>query len=112
MNLTDRQLLLWLEHQLAPRAAANNVVVSVRFRPQTADAFDIRRLAEAFARVVSGSDALRTVFTIVEGEPHQHVLPPESFAEPLAFVDLANGPDGDPEVVFQRWFDERRARPL
>ena len=103
-NLTDRQLLTWLEHQLAPGVPTNNMFAAFRIRLATE--LDVPRLQRAFASVVRRSDALRTVFEPVRGGARQSVR--EDIEGRLELVDLSR--ERDPDAAFRAWFDRRRQR--
>ena len=103
-NLTDRQLLIWLEHQLDPELASRNMVATFRIRADV----DVEEFRRSFAHVVADSAVLRTVFESVEGWPRQRVLAGTSAGTEL--VDLSAEPDV--QAAFGGWFDQRRQRPF
>src|SRR5262249_25542676 len=103
-NLTDRQLLTWLEHQLAPGVPTNNMIATFRIRPATE--LDVPRLQRAFASVVRRSDALRTVFEPVRGGARQSVRGDVEGQPEL--VDLSGRADA--EAALRAWVDARRQR--
>src|SRR4051812_2104289 len=102
-DLTDRQLLMWLEHELAPEAPAGNIAATFRITPD--HAVDPERLRQAFASVVARSDALRTVF---ERGPRPVVVPELPVEMPI--IDVRDA--ADPDAALRTWFDDRRRRPL
>jgi natural product biosynthesis luciferase-like monooxygenase protein len=65
--LTVGQKSLWLLQQIAPTSAAYNLSFSARLK----DGVDPARLEPALAQLVARTDALRTRFSSVEGEPVQ-----------------------------------------
>ncbi len=73
---------LWFIDQLEPGSAVYNMPTALR----VTGPLDVRALALALAGIERRHEALRTVFTAVEGEPRQVVLPPGSFR--LWEVDL------------------------
>jgi amino acid adenylation domain-containing protein len=82
LPLSFAQQRLWFLDQLEPGNAAYNIAVAVRLRgPLQASLLEL-----ALSEIVSRHEALRTVFTAVDGEPLQRVLPPGRF--PLPIVDL------------------------
>jgi Condensation domain len=103
-NLTDRQLLIWMEHQLGPQLPSRNMVAT--FRVQTD--VDVQRFQRCFDQVVADSAVLRTVFENVEGWPRQRVLAVAGGGSEL--LDLSAEPDA--EAAFADWFDRRRQRPF
>ena len=68
--LTYNQRALWFEHQLAPESAAYNVAFSLRIRSDV----DERALKRALQTLVERHAALRTTFTLREGDPIQEVV--------------------------------------
>src|SRR4051794_24244650 len=104
-ELTDRQLLMWIEHELAPQSPSSNIVATFSIGAE----IDGPRLERAFRSVVARSDALRTVFEITpDGSPRQRVL--ARIDHPLERVDVSGA--ADPEAAARAWVDERRRRPL
>jgi amino acid adenylation domain-containing protein len=67
--LSHGQQALWFLHQLAPQSAAYNVAYVVR----SVQHLDHTALQQAFDQLVSRHSALRTVFTVQDGQPVQHI---------------------------------------
>jgi len=105
-NLTDRQLLTWLEHQLAPGVPTNNMIATFRIRLATE--LDVPRFQHAFGSVVRRSDALRTVFEPVRGGARQSVR--DDIEGEVELVDFSR--EREPDSALRAWVDERRQRPL
>ncbi|MFH8802243.1 amino acid adenylation domain-containing protein [Streptomyces sp. NPDC017936] len=68
--LSWTQERIWFEEQLRPGDTAYHMPVTLRVRGP----LDTAALERAVAALVARHDALRTVFTTVDGEPRQHVL--------------------------------------
>jgi amino acid adenylation domain-containing protein/non-ribosomal peptide synthase protein (TIGR01720 family) len=103
-TLTRTQYLIWLGQRLNPEAPLYNMIQTFRWRGRV----DAAAFARAFAGVVRGSDALRTVVRESADGPEQVVL-----AEPpaaLEQVDLSRAPDQ--EVALQAWVSARQTRLL
>jgi amino acid adenylation domain-containing protein len=103
-DLTERQLLIWLEQELARDVPANNMVAVFRIVP--AETLDLERFRHAFASVVQRSDAIRTVFAPAGAEVRQRVR--SDLEGEVEAVDLSQA--SDPQKAFRAWFDERRQR--
>jgi amino acid adenylation domain-containing protein len=103
-ELTERQLLVWLEREASRDVPSSNMVATFRIRADV----DVPRFERAFRTVVDESDALRTVFDLIDGGARQRVL--AEMPATVARVDLSHEPD--PQLAFRRWSDERRQRPL
>jgi len=81
--LSFAQERMWFLHQLDPGSSAYDICGSFQLRG-TLDAATFER---CFAEVVRRHEALRTTFSVVNGQPVQIVHPPSG--HPLARVDLA-----------------------
>ncbi|WP_155385882.1 non-ribosomal peptide synthetase [Catellatospora paridis] len=86
LPLSAAQQRLWLLDQLAGPSAAYNFPLVVRLRGPV----DRAALHDALHDVVSRHESLRTVFTAVEGEPHQHILPTDQARPALDLVTAAD----------------------
>jgi len=62
-GLTQAQSLMWTGQQLSPDTPLYNMVLAFRI----AGPVDIPAFRSAFAALVDGTDALRTVFPAVDG---------------------------------------------
>ncbi len=106
VELTDRQLLVWLEQELAGEVPANNMIAVFTIEPT--EELDVERFRQAFASVVRRSDAMRTVFAAAGAGACQRVRTDLDFA--VEVVDLA--PAADLERAWRGWLDQRRQRPF
>lgn len=84
--LSFAQRRLWFLHQLAPDNAAYNLATALRLTGKLDQAVLERCLQE----LVQRHETLRTVFTTVEGEPRQCILPYQPL--PLPITPLADSP--------------------
>ncbi|MEU8001381.1 amino acid adenylation domain-containing protein [Catellatospora sp. NPDC049111] len=110
LPLSAAQQRLWLLEQLAGPSAAYNFPLVVRLRGP----LDRAALHDALHDVVARHESLRTVFTAVEGEPSQRILPADQARPVLDLVpasDVARRglPDGD---ALTQLIDEVLARPF
>jgi amino acid adenylation domain-containing protein len=103
--LAPAQERLWFVEQLQPERAASNVPVLARVRGP----LEVASLRAALAALVRAHDALRTVFTVVEGTPAQllHPVDPE-----LVFVDLASLGRSAAELEWRTRLDRDMAAPF
>ncbi|GAA1359807.1 hypothetical protein GCM10009661_02540 [Catellatospora chokoriensis] len=101
LPLSAAQQRLWLLDQLAGPSAAYNFPLVVRLRGP----LDRAALHDALHDVVARHESLRTVFTTVEGEPHQRILPADQ-ARPV--LDLVTAPAS----TVAQLIDEVLARPF
>ncbi|GAA4958408.1 condensation domain-containing protein [Actinoplanes utahensis] len=79
------QQTMWLEHRLAPRSAAYNLVLPLRIRAR----LDVAALSRAVELVAERHELLRTRFLEVEGRPCR--VPDD---RPLARLELLPQPAG------------------
>ena len=80
------QQRLWFLDQLEGGGAGYNVPAATRLRgPLEVDA-----LERAINALVERHESLRTVFTLVDGVPHQVIRPPRPVT--LTVVDLSDAP--------------------
>ncbi|MEV0456636.1 amino acid adenylation domain-containing protein, partial [Catellatospora methionotrophica] len=101
LPLSAAQQRLWLLDQLSGPSAAYNFPLVMRLRGP----LDRAALHDALHDVVARHEALRTVFTTVDGEPSQHILPADR-ARPVLDLVTADG-----ESVAQA-VDDVLARPF
>src|SRR5689334_20222554 len=73
--------------------AVYNVPVTTRLR----GTLDVAALERAFEALIERHETLRTVFTLVDGEPHQVIRPPRPFS--LDVVDVSEEPDAGERAV-------------
>ncbi|MCU0677806.1 MAG: condensation domain-containing protein, partial [Myxococcota bacterium] len=102
--LTERQRLMWLEHELHPDVPSSHMIATFRI---AAD-LDEARFADAWARVVASSDALRSIFARVDGEPRRAVR--DDLEGTLERVDLSSA--ADVEGALAAWVTDRKQRPF
>lgn len=101
MDLTARQTLIWLDHELFPDVPIHTLVLTVELE----GALDADRLAAAFADLVAGSDALRLTVERDRGKPLLRLL--SQVTAVLERVDLSREP-----TTFRSWLDARVSRPF
>ncbi len=94
----------WFVDQLAPGNLAHNFSWPVRLRGP----LEAAALEAALTELVRRHEALRTSFSLEDGDPVQVVADGEAFA--LERVDLSH--ESDPEAAAQRMVDEETRRPV
>ncbi|WUT00202.1 amino acid adenylation domain-containing protein [Streptomyces sp. NBC_00708] len=103
------QRRLWLLAELDGGSAAYNVPMAVRLT----GALDADLLEAALHDVVARHTPLRTVFTTVDGEPRQHVLPAADAQVPIERREVtADELDGAITDAARHVFDLRRELPV
>src|SRR6185295_3276041 len=103
--LSFAQQRLWFLDQLEPRGSSYNIPLALRLEGDLAAS----ALAAAVAEVVRRHEALRTVFSSIEGEPVQVV---RSAAYALPRVDLAGMPQSWREIELRRLARDEARRPF
>jgi NRPS condensation-like uncharacterized protein len=104
-NLTQRQLLIWVQEQLNPELASNNMVMTYEIDGE----LDLERFRQAFGSVVHQFDILRTVFSNDErGVPQQRVL--TDWKGSVEAVDLSR--EEDPRAALKAWVHSRCSKPF
>ncbi|HSG39201.1 MAG TPA: amino acid adenylation domain-containing protein, partial [Thermoanaerobaculia bacterium] len=106
LPLSFAQQRLWFLDQLDPGSPLYNIPLALWVEGD----LDTTVLARGLEEVVSRHEALRTVFTAVEGTPAQVVLPPGPF--PLPVVDLAGLPEAGREAAARALAAAEAARPF
>ncbi|MCO5189563.1 MAG: amino acid adenylation domain-containing protein [Anaerolineae bacterium] len=101
-DLTQSQLAIWLGQQLAPDKPLYNMAHTFAIDGPV----EPERFAQAFAAVVEGSDALRTIIVDVGGKPQQHVV--AAWPNALEIVDFSA--ESDPDQQVQNWLANRTQR--
>ncbi|HEU4560320.1 MAG TPA: condensation domain-containing protein, partial [Longimicrobium sp.] len=104
--LSFAQERLWFLDRLEPGSAAYNIPAALRL----AGALDARALERALGEIVRRHEALRTVFTEVDGSPVQVVVPFGGFVVPVE--DLSALSEADREAAVRRRVGEEAARPF
>ncbi|SFW87188.1 condensation domain-containing protein [Chitinophaga sancti] len=82
--LSSSQKRLWIASQMKEQSVAYNIPVLYRIK----GALNIHALSEAFHQAVKRHESLRTVFSLIEGEPRQRILSPEKSGVSLVVRDL------------------------
>lgn len=95
---------MWLENELHPDVPSSQMIATFRIAAE----LDEARLAEAWARVVASSDALRSVFARVDGEPRRAVR--DDLEGTLERFDLSSAVDV--EGALAAWVIDRKQRPF
>lgn len=99
VDLTQSQLLFWAGQQLNPDSPLYNMALSFDLK----GTIDPVCFQSAFQLLVDKTDAMRTVFEVVDGVPQQGVLNALSYTvENLDFSTTA-----DPKQHYQQWAKER-----
>jgi len=81
--LSSAQERLWFLDRWQPHSAAYNICRGVRLR----GALDIGALHHSLSAVVARHEALRTIFSDVNGQPRQRIVPPTAVELPLIDVN-------------------------
>lgn len=103
-NLTKLQMIYWVGQSLRPNSPLFNVIVTFRLNTP----IDVALFSEAFATVVKGSDAMRTVVREQDGVPWRTILPEPP--RPLELLDFSD--KADPEAALQQWLTVRSQQAL
>ena len=92
LPLSYAQQRLWFIHQLDPASPVYNIPLGVRLRGE----LDIAALRATLTEIVRRHEALRTTFSVREGQPQQIIQPPAD--QELPVTDLANLADAEQEA--------------
>jgi amino acid adenylation domain-containing protein len=106
LPLSFGQQRLWVLHQLDPGGGAYNLFAAVRLRGP----LDVEALSWSLDELVRRHEALRTGFTLIDGEPVQVIAPAEPL--PLAVVDLDALPEDERESELRRRIDAEAELPF
>ncbi len=104
--LSAQQRGLWFIQQLDPESAAYNMLQALQL---TGD-LDVAALGRALSEIVRRHEALRTTFTVRDGEPRQEVQPPHAL--PLPQVDLGGLPEPVRDEAARRLRQQECLRPF
>jgi len=101
-----QQQRLWFLDQLEPGSIAYNLPRAMRL----SGSLDTVILAKALQSVISRHESMRTIFTSLDGEPKQVVLPGIPFELPT--VDFRDLPNTDREQAALRFACEEARKPF
>ena len=104
--LSFSQQRLWFLDQLEPGSAVYNVPGALRLR----GSLDVGALEQSLHEIVRRHEALRTTFSMVEGEPVQVISP--SVSVPFHVMDLTEYPESEREEEARRLASEEARRPF
>ncbi|MBV9774929.1 MAG: amino acid adenylation domain-containing protein, partial [Gemmatimonadetes bacterium] len=104
--LSFAQQRLWFIDRLEPGSPSYNMPFPLRLR----GALDVRALGRALAELVRRHESLRTVFTLVDGEPVQVIQPVGPRVLPT--VDLSGLPEDAREAELGRLSAAESMRPF
>src|SRR5215510_13617649 len=104
--LSFAQQRLWFLDQYEPNSSVYNVSNALRLR----GSLDVAALERSLNEMVRRHEALRTTFSMVEGEPLQVISP--SLSVSLSVVDLTDGPEQEREEKAQQLPHEEAGRPF
>ncbi len=104
--LSFAQQRLWFLDQYDPNSSVYNLHSAIRLKGR----LNIDALKQTLEEMVRRHEALRTIFSTVEGEPVQIVTPPGSRA--LAVIDLRGRPESEREDEARRLAQEEARRPF
>lgn len=94
--LSFAQQQIWLHAQLVPEVPIYNEPVTIHRRGR----LDVAALERTLTEIIRRHEAWRTVFTLVNGEPVQTILPPTPFS--LRTIDLRELPPSERETEAKR----------
>ncbi|HEU4558925.1 MAG TPA: amino acid adenylation domain-containing protein, partial [Longimicrobium sp.] len=106
--LSFAQERLWFLDRLEPGSAAYNIPAALRL----AGALDARALERALGEIVRRHEALRTVFSEVDGSPVQVIVPFGGFAVPVEVLPELSEADREAAVRRRTGEEARRAFDL
>jgi amino acid adenylation domain-containing protein/FkbM family methyltransferase len=93
LPLSRAQARLWFLYQLNPSGASFNMRSTVRVE----GLLDVGKLEQSFLRVVERHEVLRTSFKVIDGVPHQVIVPELKVQFPL--LDLSGNPSPEDEAL-------------
>ncbi|HEY2922318.1 MAG TPA: condensation domain-containing protein, partial [Candidatus Binatia bacterium] len=104
--LSFAQQRLWFLDQYEPNSSVYNLTSALRLKGR----LKIGALEQSINEIVWRHEALRTVFSMVEGEPVQLITP--SVNHPLLAIDLRGRPESEREEEVRRLSEEEARRPF
>ena len=99
LPLTKSQSLLWLGQEMNPESPMYNMVMTYQINGKISST----HFKTAFQKLVSQSDALRSVFVIENGIPKQQFLANLDYN--IKFIDFSN--ENHPKEKYKIWVKER-----
>ncbi|HEX5706332.1 MAG TPA: amino acid adenylation domain-containing protein, partial [Pyrinomonadaceae bacterium] len=106
LPLSFAQQRLWFFEQLEPGTNAYNVPIALRLRGE----LDVAALERTLNEITRRHEALRTTFSVFEGEPVQIIA--DSLELPLPVTDLRHLPDAEREAEAERLIAEDAREPF
>jgi len=106
LPLSFAQARLWFLDQLQPNSAFYNIPTALRLSGQ----LNVTALESSNNEIIRRHEALRTNFTIIEGQPIQVIA--STLELKLLFVDLQNLPFDEREVEAQRLATNEAQQPF
>ncbi|HET9916389.1 MAG TPA: condensation domain-containing protein, partial [Candidatus Binatia bacterium] len=104
--LSFAQQRLWFLHQLDPKSANYNISAAFRLNGN----LDIAALQQSFDSLIQRHEALRTSFSIRDGEPMQIVHPASPTA--LSITDLRHVQISQREHILERHLQDHASQPF
>ncbi len=104
--LSFSQQRLWFLDQYEPNSSVYNVASALRLEGR----LDLEALKQSLNEIVRRHEALRTTFSIVEGEPQQVIVPSLSVSIPI--VDLTGSSESDKEDQARAVASNEALRPF
>lgn len=87
--LSFAQQRLWVLTQLDPDGAAYNLPIALRL----SGTLDVQALEGSITEVLRRHEALRTIFSQMEGQSVQSVMPPSAMTIPIVSLEQVRGPE-------------------
>jgi amino acid adenylation domain-containing protein len=94
LPLSFAQQRLWILDRLTPNSSAYHIPVVLRLQ----GSLDVEALRLSINEIVKRHEALRTIFTVENGEPQQTILPELEVVIPLVDVSERAGSDREAEL--------------
>jgi len=106
LPLSFSQQRLWFLDQYEPGSSVYNIPSAIRLT----GALNVSALEQSLQEIVNRHEALRTTFSMVEGQAVQVIAPSLKLALPV--VDLSETPETEREEQAQRFAREEARRPF